>query len=144
MCFKRKSTIKVPNHFFPGIYSFPFAFIGGVNDVGICEVELHVSENLSANTPYLVTAIIRSWEKTSPAVRNFIEEICTKIRWSYFDKIISENLSANIMIEDSRIRWIEIIPFAQGKDAINQVFMEWDTKSKKYHSPQWKNIDSSF
>jgi hypothetical protein len=132
-----KSKQEEPDIFFPGIYKFTFPYVGNVHDIGICDVELHIGDiGFNNGTSYLVTAFIRA-QSSAPPLQHFIEEVCTKVRLSIFDRLLSEDISNGIFLNESRICWYEIL---HGDTSWRKVDMQFDNKRRVYHSPSWTEI----
>lgn len=112
-----------------------------------CEVELRVGQEEDMREGKLITVVITSY--APPGVQNFIEQIATKVRISFFDQIFHENHWDIPVIPEDSIRWIEQHLFSQGSakdrddstlDTILEVKMKWDAKRHVYSSASWKPI----
>ena len=60
------------------------------------------------------------------------------IRANFFWQLLNEDLVRNIRVREDRIRWIEILPYAQGKNSVSLVKMDWSEISRSYRNPRWE------
>ncbi|MDQ6422599.1 hypothetical protein RB620_24510 [Paenibacillus sp. LHD-117] len=137
-----------------GIYRFQFPYLGSnfsrneKNEVEVCycDVEIRVGQPVDMVENKLVTVTITAKEGT-PGVQNFIAQIATKIRNSFFDAIFHEKHWGKPEVLESQIRWVEQHLFSNYTtvmdDEIKEVQMIWDEKKHAYHSPAWRTLDKA-
>jgi hypothetical protein len=136
-----KKQSEMPDRYYPGVYSFNFPYVGNAHDIGFAEVELHVGTETGVNqgTNFLITAIVKSPDKTTPPLEHFIEEVCTKVRLALFDRLAGENVNAGILWPEDRIRWFQVLPYYQS-GIWKQVSMKWSAKNAGYYEPSWNEM----
>ncbi|MEK5586621.1 hypothetical protein MKZ21_30650 [Paenibacillus sp. FSL P2-0536] len=138
-----------------GIYRFTWPYLGvdlirddnGEVKVYQCEVELRVGQEEDMREGKLITVVVTSY--APPGVQSFIENIATKVRIAFFDKIFHENHWDKPVVPEESIRWIEQHLYSQGNgegrgdtslDSILEVTMIWDAKRYAYGGASWKPI----
>ncbi|MEK4479967.1 hypothetical protein MKZ23_11090 [Paenibacillus sp. FSL R5-0876] len=130
----------------PGIYRFQWPYLAAwlsqneQHEVTVyhCDVEIRVGQEEDMKVGKLVTVTVTAREHT-PGVQNFITEIATKVRLSFFDQIFLEKHWGKTLVPEHRIRWIECHPYIEDQSPL-QVSMKWDSKKHAYHSPAWKTF----
>lgn len=129
-----------------GIYKFTWPYLGAWlsadenNEVKVfyCNVELRVGQDDDLKEGKLLVATVTA-QKNTPGVQNFIEEIATKVRLTFFGQIFHENHWNESKLPDDAIQWIEIHNF-ESDNEINEVKLKWNSEKKAYHSPSWKKL----
>ena len=131
--------ISKPESFKEGIFNFKFPFMSHDMNITYVDVQLHIGrEGVNKSTPYLITSILRTREENYPGLTSSIEELCTKIRLSFFDTLLDENVEESRLIHESMIRWVEVIPTSNPNiKSWSKVKMKWSQANKCYHSPEW-------
>jgi len=153
---KKKEKTEQSIWYHPGLYKFYMPYINHMpvsNDkdqhtVYSCQVEVHVGMQNDMDEGKLATIIIKS-DDEGLGVTNYIEDIATKVRLSFFDKIFHEDIiNSNENILDTRLRWLEYVSpqytSALPDGSLREVHMDWDIREKRYIKPDWTNYEGFY
>ncbi len=148
--FKKKALEEQSIWFHPGIYRFYFPYTSFTlvpnedqyTPVYTCEVQVHVGMEHDMKEGKLATIIIKA-DDVGIGVTNFIEDIASKIRLCFFDKIFHDDILKGEPSQlEGNLRWLEYYspsyyPSGMPEGSLREVKMTWDDDEKRYSHPDW-------